>query len=468
MILLPLLIGLSVAFFSHGCKGERAEGSKREILPPAVPGKPTVAFSRVPITLDWPGDYGLRAHDVNADQWDDLVAYAWGAGNLVWFENPGGAKARHEMWKKHVVSSSVPGVVDVDFFDVDSDGLDDFVCAWQLNVPPLSAQEGQIGWFRNPGNRSGDWVYYPIADKNNYLPGIHRVRAGKWTADDPPAVVGIPIFDYGARAPDYNNTPCSITYYQVPHHPASEKTHWTGTLVDQSLHICHTLRKEADPNTGRPFLIDDSLEGVTKINFTAPARATMTRLSTGDPPVIYSPYFGSQGVRVGYSHSTGGKSTPVYMAQIGPWEGKYRLTPGSVAVLYPSGPAQSVYDAPLKRTLLDTVGPSVHDVATGDFDGDGLDEFLVAQRGPVQGVWMFRHPPILHEKKNLSQQLSSEWTFWAVELESGWGASQLVARDFDGDGRLDFASTGFPGFPGANTGGNFVAAYFNDPTSLMN
>ena len=107
--------------------------------------------------------------------------------------------------------------------------------------------------------------------------------------------------------------------------------------------------------------MEDSLEGVTKITFPgAPGQpAKLTTLNSGMKKVSWSPFYGSQGVRVGNI-----EGRPSFIAQIAPWEGVDVLSPATVAVLVP-GVSGSIFEPPLKRIELDVLGPQMHDVATG-------------------------------------------------------------------------------------------------------
>nr|WP_247192040.1 VCBS repeat-containing protein [Streptomyces sp. LBUM 1482] len=92
-----------------------------------------------------------------------------------------------------------------------------------------------------------------------------------------------------------------------------------------------------------------------------------------------------------------------------------------------------------ERTLLDVYGdPNEngegpgHQIVCADFDGDGEDEFLVALRGPWpwQGV-------IYYKAVDAARGI---WTKWRVSDES---VARIATADFNGDGRLDFATIAY-------------------------
>ncbi len=212
----------------------------------------TVFFERSVISNSFVGDYGLREFDLNGDGSMDIIAYGWASGVLAWFENP--------FWNETIIGK-YQGIVDVDFADINDDNLTDLVIAWDLNIPPQSDQEGQIGWLDHIS-----WSYRPIADSSNYIPGVHRVRVGNFSSAVH-GVIGIPIFDYGASGPYYNQTTASIRYFPLPKNAAELTSAWPSVVLDDTLHICHTVRTQLDENTGNSFLLENSLEGVTRIDF---------------------------------------------------------------------------------------------------------------------------------------------------------------------------------------------------------
>eukprot|EP01094_Clydonella_sp_ATCC50884_P010693 TRINITY_DN20547_c0_g1_i1.p1 TRINITY_DN20547_c0_g1~~TRINITY_DN20547_c0_g1_i1.p1 ORF type:complete len:498 (-),score=118.88 TRINITY_DN20547_c0_g1_i1:73-1566(-) len=470
----------------------RPEGVAAQPIPTSVSahyGNASVFFERVVLSDRWYGDYGMSTADLNGDNLLDVVALAWGTGRVAWFENPG---TRRTQWLQHDIGVYT-GVVDADFYDVDGDGMLDIVLSWDLlSIPPGSQDEGQIGWLRNPlnantakGRHTGegssrrhrvrvsgpdgprvkdgsrtraehvaaqdDWTYRPIADKSNFIPGIHRARIGNFYSPTEVGVIGVPIFDFGAHGVSFDQTPCSYHYYPVPVDAATRSEPWDGYLVSAELHICHTVRTYRNETSHTDFIIQSSLEGASRVTFPASHApeyepASIEILNKGMEPVSWSPFYGAQSTAVGMVDGV-----PSYMAEVSPWEGVDVQSAAPISILTASTAGQSVFEAPLLRWEVDVLGPQAHDVATGDFNGDGCDDFVVAQRGPVTGVWLYQC-----EAKDLSA-----WRYFPVTLDADYGASQLFVHDFDGDGRLDIAATGFSGFDGAGGGNHYVAVYYH-------
>ncbi|MEU6062865.1 VCBS repeat-containing protein, partial [Streptomyces sp. NPDC047097] len=121
-----------------------------------------------------------------------------------------------------------------------------------------------------------------------------------------------------------------------------------------------------------------------------------------------------------------------YVAAIEPFHGNT----DAVYSKSTDGPAGEVE---WNRVLLDVYGdPNEngegpgHQIVCADFDGDGEDEFLVALRGPWpwQGVMYYKAIDL----KN------GVWAKWRVSDDS---VARIATADFNGDGRLDFATIAY-------------------------
>jgi hypothetical protein len=132
-----------------------------------------------------------------------------------------------------------------------------------------------------------------------------------------------------------------------------------------------------------------------------------------------------------------GEDQYAYIATLEPFH-------GNTVAVYHKESQGLLSEARWKRTLLDVYGdPNQagegpgHHVVCADFDNDGDDEFLVALRGPMpwQGVFYYK-------------AIDADAGLWTKTRVAEASAARITLGDFDGDGSLDFATTGYytPGY----------------------
>lgn len=95
--------------------------------------------------------------DVDGDGDLDVVIVKNLRGDLLWFENSG-KPTEGTLWKRHVITTDLPGAYDVALADFDVDGdLDVAASSWLLG--------NQFAWFENDGSpKDGPWHKRVIED----------------------------------------------------------------------------------------------------------------------------------------------------------------------------------------------------------------------------------------------------------------------------------------------------------------
>jgi len=375
--------------------------------------------------------YWIQAADIDGDGHLDLVASGLTTGEVVWYENPLDAN----QWRKHHIAS-LDKPVALDCGDIAGQGRTDIaIChdygECMFNCRP---QDGKISWLHNPGTYGSDetWQQRLIGD----LVATHRVTLGHFSQGDQLELLALPVVGPGgAQGVDQ---PVQLTLYERPA-DALDAPHWTARVVDSThFRIVHGVitarfRGTVDPQLDSVLLA--SQEGISWFGLGPQNGWEQQSLAAGvplqnKPSDLPRQFKGSGNLAVGRI----GEDPYAYIAAIEPFH-------GNTIVVYTRAPGPDTLAGPWRRTTLAVLGdpdqPGLavgHHVIAADLDGDGDDEFLVALRGPPpwQGV--------LQYKLDMTDGVITKAR---VDTVSTHSAARIAVGDFTGDGRLDFATTGY-------------------------
>jgi hypothetical protein len=383
---------------------------------------PVPTFTAETVTDQLRDGYWLEAPDLDGDALPDLFGYGLRLGEIYWYQN-------RPDWPRRLVADGFRMPVGADYADISGNGHPDIVVCYELYGPIGTIHDpdpagGKIDWLENPGAPDKDESRW----KRHYIgraTGMHRLRVGHFTRTDRLEVIGVPIV---AEQDVHGVLP--LVLFTQPENPLTAEQ-WPMTVIDdRSFRMIHGAEKKAGlvPGCDLDSLLLASDEGVTWLHYDqAAGRWIFAHIGEGERT-----QFARTGFRGSGDLDCGrlGGDPVAYFAALEPFHGN------SVAVYVKNGPdAGGGY----RRVLLDVFGdPNEngegpgHQVVCADFDGDGDDEFLVALRGPWpwQGVMYYK---ALDPARGVFAR-------WRVADES---VARIAVGDFDGDGRLDFATIAY-------------------------
>jgi hypothetical protein len=232
--------------------------------------------------------------------------------------------------------------------------------------------------------------------------------------------------------------PIRVVLYRRPE-DVLEAGEWESELVDEStFRVIHAAALGRYGPPSPPALSATLLaseEGLSWFGVDERGSWRAETLATGETgQQEQTGYKGSGNLAVGRI----GDDPFAYIAAVEPFHGN------TLALYRPQGEGDGVTGRSWTRTVVETYGEPneagegpAHHVVAADFDGDGDDEFLVALRGPEP------HQGVIYYK--LTEPESGQLARFHASTPS---AARIAVADFDGDGRLDFATTGYyvPGY----------------------
>lgn len=368
--------------------------------------------------------YWLEAPDIDQDGRPDLFGYGLSLGEIYWYANNG--------WKRHLVVDGIHMPVGGDYADVNGNGYPDLIVCYELYGPGGTLYDansigGKIDWIENPGrdlSLGARWTRHYVGRTI----GMHRLRAGYFTQEKRLEIVGVPIVPHGNI-----HSLLPVVLFTAPEN-VSSATEWPICTIDDScFRLAHGAEKKRGliPNSNRDSLLLASDEGVTWLYYDEQVQNWhKVLIGAGERTQFETTGFrGSGDLDVGRI----GNDPFAYVAAVEPFHGN------TVAVYVKESLEQKPENANWRRLILDVFGdPNEngegpgHQIVCADFDGDGEDEFLVALRGPWpwQGVFYYKAVDVT----------KGIFTRWRVSDES---VARIVVADFNGDGRLDFATIAY-------------------------
>ena len=325
--------------------------------------------------------YQLVVADLNRDGKKDLIVIDERSTELAWYENP--------TWTRHVLATDVPRTINVDFADLNGDGIPEMALAHNFE----STYERSIGTVLLM--QAGSDVRQPWTRKEiDKVPTAHRVRWMRTRKNGPLTLIVAPLEGRGRRA---------VLIY------AYEPRAWQRRVICADLTgVLHSIAP-VDWNRGDHVqrLLTASFDGISLLEPRDKGLWKRQVIATGDPRPC--PECGSSEIKMGWL----GKQR--FLAAIEPWHGN------QVVVYEPDGKKW-------ERKVLDKDMVNGHALAVGDLDGDGNDEIVSGFRGKGFRVTVFRHG-------------RSGWEPEVIDT-GGVAAADCKIEDTNGDGRREILCSG--------------------------
>ncbi len=302
----------------------------------------------------------------------------------MWFENPN--------WERHVLARGLHAMINAAAYDADGDGIPEVALAHEFNMVAAKSA-GVVSILKCNNDPRAPWSIREI----DRLTTSHRLRWADIDGSGRKVLVNAPLIGANAVAPDYREH-VPLVYYR----PGDWKRELAG---DQNEGVMHGIYPVDWDGKGREALLTASFSGIDLFRFDR-GRWTREEIAKGNPDAW--PKCGTSDVAVGRL----GRER--FLAAIEPWHGN------NIVVYRKRGAAW-------QRLVIDDALPDSHSIATADFDGDGRDEIVVAQRGKPGRVAVYKN----------------ETDAWKrLVVDEGITAASCAVADLDGDGRPDIACIG--------------------------
>jgi hypothetical protein len=380
--------------------------------------------------------YWIQAVDITGDGRPDLVASGLASGRVNWYRNG--------PWSRHLIHE-LKRPVSLDGGDIAGAGRTDLVVCHDYAPTMFEATpaDGTVSWLENPGPGAVEepWPARLIGQ----LGSTHRLRLGHFTDPGHLELLALPVVGPLSGA-DALHAPIRVVRYRRPDDVRGAAGWPAEDVNDDDFRVIHAAqvgRFGAPSPAGLDAAVLASEEGLSWFGYVPAERSggsagagAWRRIGLGDGEQgqrAVSGYAGSANVAIGRL----GDDPYAFIAAVEPFHGN------TLAVYHRTG-GEGLAGGTWERQVVETFGElndhgegPAHHVVAADFDGDGDDELLVALRGPepTQGVVYYKPVDVAAGK------------FERVRVSTP-SAARIAVADFDGDGRLDFATIGYyvPGY----------------------
>ena len=368
--------------------------------------------------------YGLAIADVDGDKAPDVLLAD--KRQIVWYRNPGPAKAREPgAWTKHLIAENLTEHDNVCLAaqDLDGDGQCELAVGAEWN-PGDTEKSGAVFYLIPPADRTQRWepVKFPSVE-----PTTHRMKWVKM-ADGTWGLLVVPLHGRGNK--NGEGAPVKVTMYWKPADPKAE---WKSEIIDESMHATHNfdVAKQGPGDGPWPAVILGGREGLIGLRGLGDRwKKKPVDLKAVDPE--------SKGIgEVRNLRLPNGASS---IATVEPMHGNQLVSYGS---------DESSQPFRLLRHVLTDKLIEGHALACGDLLGVKSDQILVGWRGnpakPDNTFGIHLWTPL--------DATAEHWRESAVD-DGGMACEDLQLADLDGDGRPDIAASG--------RATRNVKLYFND------
>ena len=345
------------------------------------------AFKATSIVSGLGMGYQLVLADLNRDKRLDVIVVDERAQDLAWYENP--------TWTRHVLTTAVPRVINLDTHDLDGDGIPEIALAHRFETDPARSV-GQVLLLTHGDDPAQHGRHAPStpcrrriacggcgSSKEGAVAHRRAVRGrGRRRAQvrGTDAHLRIPSRHLDARSKSRRPSPASCT----------ASTRWSG-------------RRDAGNCSRRVSMVCSGW---------CPKAGEWTHVPLTSGNVEPCPRCGSSEIKIG---ALGQRR---FLATIEPFH-------GTNVVVYLDRP--SGWDS----LVIERGMTNGHALAVADLDGDGRDEIIGGFRGKDFRITIYR----------ANDATGTRWTPTVLDEGHVAGADCKVA-DLTGDGRLDIVCSG--------------------------